>query len=334
MHVRRVFSTIDSHAGGQPLRIITSGIPPLPGSSLLQRRARLRDQHDDIRRLLLLEPRGHDDMYGAVLTAPSTPGADYGVIFMTNEGYSTMCGHGIIALTTALIDTGTWTEVSSETRITYDTPAGVVQARASVSRERVTAVRFRNVPSFRLAKDLEIEVGGRSLQVDVAFGGAWYAIVSEEELGVNLGKTPAHDLARIGMAVKRAVSNAIDVVHPENDELSGLYGTIITGPPTSSDSTMRNVTVYAEGAIDRSPCGTGTAALVACMAADDELHVGDPLINESLNGSIFSGRIVQSAKVGEFVAVVPEISGRGAVTGLHQFILDGDDPIQDGFRVN
>jgi proline racemase len=244
-----------------------------------------------------------------------------------------MCGHGIIALTTALIETGTWTDVSTETRITYDTPAGVVQARASVDRGRVTAVRFRNVPSFRFAKDLAVEIDGRAVRVDVAFGGAWYAIVPDAALGLRLGRTPARVLADTGMAVKRAVSNALDVVHPEDDELSGLYGTIITGAATSPDFTMRNATVYADGAIDRSPCGTGTAALVACMAADGELEVGDTLSNESLHGSVFTGRIVQSATVGELPAVIPEISGRGAVTGLHQFILDSDDPLQDGFRI-
>ena len=333
MHLHRVFSTIDAHAGGQPLRIVTSGVPPLPGRSVMERRAHLATHHDHIRRLLLLEPRGHDDMYGAVLTPPSVAGADYGVIFMTNEGYSTMCGHGIIALTTALIETGTWPNVSQETRITYETPAGVIQARATVDRERVTAVRFRNVPSFRFRKGLEINVRGRRVQVDVAFGGAWYAIIPDHALGLDLGQVRSRDLIEAGMAVKRAVSATIDVVHPERNDIAGLYGTIVTGPPSSGDSSIRNATIYAEGALDRSPCGTGTAALVACQAADGELGIGDTLVNESLNGSVFTGRIVMSAKVGDHDAVIPEISGRGAVTGLHQFLLDGDDPIQDGFRL-
>ena len=331
MLLNRIFSTIDAHAAGQPLRIITHGVPPLPGASLRERRELLRTKHDGIRRLLLHEPRGHADMYGAVLTPPSSTDADYGVIFMTNGGYSTMCGHGIIALTTALIETGTFPEQGPETRITYETPAGVIQARASVDRGRVRAVRFRNVPAFRLARALEIVVHVRSVTVDVAFGGAWYAIVPAEALGLSLRDARSLDLIDAGMAVKHAVANAIAVAHPLDDELAGMYGTIITGPPSSPDSSLRNVTIYADGAIDRSPCGTGTSALIACRAADGELAVGDTFVNESIIDTLFTGRIVMDVPVGEFPGVVTEIAGSGAVTGLHQFIADASDAIGEGF---
>ncbi len=333
MHVRRMFSAIDTHSGGQPLRWITGGVPPLAGPTLLARRDDLARKHDDIRRLLLHEPRGHSDMYGAVLTSPSTPGADYGVIFMTNEGYSTMCGHGIIALTTALIETGTFPSEGPETRITFDTPVGTVQARASVNHGSVLAVRFRNVPAFRFAHRLEIDVEGRSIPVDVAFGGAWYAIVPDEKLGIELGKTRVRGLISAGMAVKHAVSNAIDVVHPTDDRLAGLYGTIITGTPSDPDFGIRNVTVYADGAVDRSPCGTGTSALVACLWEDGLLAVGEPLVNESISGSVFEGRIVVPTMVGDFNGVITEISGKGAITGFHQFVLDTEDAVQDGFGI-
>ena len=333
MLLKRIFSTIDAHAAGQPLRIITHGVPPLPGASLRERRERLRTRHDDIRRLLLHEPRGHADMYGAVLTRPSSADADYGVIFMTNSGYSTMCGHGIIALTTALIETGAFPDQGPETRITYETPAGVIQARASVDRGRVRAVRFRNVPAFRLAKDLEIVVNEAPISVDVAFGGAWYAIVPAEALGLCLEKPRSLDLIDAGMAVKYAVGAVLDVVHPVDGELAGVYGTIITGPPASQDSSLRNATIYADGAIDRSPCGTGTSALIACRAADGELSVGDTLVNESIIDTVFTGRIVMDATVGEFPGVVTEIAGSGAVTGLHQFLVDPGDSIGEGFLV-
>lgn len=333
MRLNRIFSTIDAHAAGQPLRIITGGVPPLAGATLRDRRAHLRVEHDDIRRLLLHEPRGHADMYGAVLTQPSAAEADYGVIFMTNGGYSTMCGHGIIALTTALIETGTFPDQGPETRITYETPAGLIQARASVDQGRVRAVRFRNVPAFRLVKDLEITYEDRTITVDVAFGGAWYAIVPEGSVELSLQDAHARDLIDAGMAVKRAVSNAIDVVHPLDDELSGLYGTVITGPPKSQDSTLRNATIYADGAIDRSPCGTGTSALIACRSADGELSVGDSFVNESIIDTVFTGRIVMDSPVGDHPGVVTEISGRGAVTGLHQFLFDSSDYVRDGFLV-
>jgi len=333
MLLNRIFSTIDAHAAGQPLRIITHGVPPLPGASLRERRERLRTHHDDIRRLLLHEPRGHADMYGAVLTRPSSTDADYGVIFMTNSGYSTMCGHGIIALTTALIETGAFLDQGPETRITYETPAGVIQARASVDRGRVRAVRFRNVPAFRLAKDLEIVVRETPITIDVAFGGAWYAIVPAEALGICLKNPRSLDLIDAGMAVKHAVGNALDVSHPLDDELAGVYGTIITGPPLSQDSSLRNATVYADGAIDRSPCGTGTSALIACRAADGELSIGDTFVNESIIDTMFTGRIVMDSPVGEFPGVVTEIAGSGSVTGLHQFIVDPGDSIGEGFLV-
>lgn len=333
MHIQRVFSTIDAHAAGQPLRVITSGVPPLQGHTIRERRDWFREHHDDVRRVLLHEPRGHGDMYGAVLTAPAAPEADYGVIFMTNSGYSTMCGHGIIALTTALIETGSFTDQGQETRITYEAPAGQIQARASIDKGRVLAVRFRNVPAFRLAKDLVVPVDGADVTVDVAFGGAWYAVVPDHTLGLDLSGASGMQLITAGMAVKRAVSNAIDVFHPTDPDLSGLYGTIITGAPKSEDSTIRNATIYADGAIDRSPCGTGTSALLACRSADSEIKVGDTFINESMTDSVFSGRIVVDTMVDDVPAVITEIAGRGAVTGLHHFVVDPSDPLRDGFRL-
>jgi len=333
VHIQRVFSTIDAHAGGQPLRIITSGIPPLKGGTVRERRDWLRHHHDDIRRVLLSEPRGHADMYGAVLIPPDGSEADYGVIFLTNDGYSTMCGHGIIALTTALIETGSFPDQGQETRISYETPAGPIQARATIDKGRVVAVRFRNVASFRLAKDLMVNVHGNDITVDVAFGGAWYAIVPDHALGLDLSRSSAMELISAGMAVKRAVSDAIDVVHPTDPDLAGLYGTIITGTPNSPDATLRNATVYADGAIDRSPCGTGTSALLASRAADRQSRVGDTFVNESLTDSVFTGRIVVDTRAGDIPAVITEISGRGAVTGMHQFFVDSADPLRDGFRL-
>lgn len=333
MHIQRVFFTIDAHAGGQPLRIVTSGIPPLKGDTVRQRRDWLQANHDDIRRVLLREPRGHADMYGAVLTTPEDPTADYGVIFMTNSGYSTMCGHGIIALTTALIETGVFADQGQETRITYETPAGRIQARATIDKGRVLVVRFRNVPAFRLAKALVVPVKGQDVIVDVAFGGAWYAIVPDQALGLDLSRSSAMEIAAAGMAVKRAAPNAIDVVHPTDPDLAGIYGTIVTGAATSDDSTIRNATVYADGAVDRSPCGTGTSALLACRSADGETRVGESFLNESMTGSVFTGRIVVDTTVGDSPAVITEISGRGAITGLHQFIVDPTDRLGDGFRL-
>jgi proline racemase len=270
-------------------------------------------------------------MYGAVLIPPTTEGVDFGVVFMTNEGYSTMCGHGIIALATALIDTGVVAVQKGDTRIAFETPAGIVNARASVSDGRVRDVRFRNVPAFRLASALSINVDGATIAVDVAYGGAWYAQVRASDFGLRLGRTPVRDIAALGMAVKAAVSNAIDVVHPEDSDISGLYGTTFFEPNGNDVLSLRTTTVYAKGAVDRSPCGTGTSALVASLAADGRIGVGDTLVNEGPSGTTFTGRVVVGANVGQHQAVITEIAGRGAVTGLHQFLVDPDDQVGNGF---
>jgi proline racemase len=331
MNVRRVFSTIDAHGGGQPLRIITSGVPSLRGSTYRARRESLRRDHDSIRTTLLHEPRGHADMYGAVLLTPSVDEADFGVVFMTNEGYSTMCGHGIIALTTALIDTGTVAVQEGDTRITFETPAGLISARASVSDGRVRDVRFRNVPAFRLAHKLPVEVAGTALEIDVAYGGAWYAQVEASRLGIQLDRMPTREVGALGMAVKAAVSNALDVVHPVNPDLSGLYGTTFYERRDGDPLSLRTTTIYARGAVDRSPCGTGTSALVASLASDGEFQVGDTLVNEGPAGTVFTGRLVVGTQVGDLPGAVTEIAGRGAVTGLHQFVVEADDQVGSGF---
>ncbi|MBA2277532.1 MAG: proline racemase family protein [Chloroflexia bacterium] len=332
MRLQRVLTTIDAHAGGEPLRIVTSGVPPLSGATLLERRACLGERYDELRRLLLWEPRGHADMYGAVLTPPDDPAADYGVIFLTNEGYSTMCGHGIIALTTALIETGTFPVDGCEAEIVYNTPAGVVRAWASLDGDRVVEVRFRNVPAFRLAAGIEVEVSVGRVSVDVAFGGAWYAIVAAADLGVEVVPEAAARLVAVGMEVKRAVDAAVTVVHPERADLAGLYGTVITAPSTG-EAHGRNVTVYANGAIDRSPCGTGTSARLACLHADGALGQGERFIHESVIGSVFTGRVVGAKTVDDLVAVETEIRGRGFLTGLHTFVVDPTDPLGDGFFI-
>jgi len=328
-----VLTTIDAHAGGALLRIITHGAPRLRGTTMRERLNDMRTNHDDVRRQVLLEPRGHADMSGALLVPPVTAEADYGVIFMTTGGYSWLSGHGIIALTTALIETGAVPYNGPDVRVTYDTVVGPIQARATVDQGRVLAVRFRNVPAFRTHQGLEVPVGERTLHVDIAFGGAWYAIVTAEELNVALTPEMAPLLVHEALAVRRAVSNLVDVVHPDDDDLAGLYGTVITGPAPDDSASIRSATVYANGSLDRSACGTGTSALIACQSADGELEVGDTFINESLIGSTLSGRIVVPTTIGELPGVVTEISGRGAVVGMSQLFIDPTDVFHDGFMI-
>jgi proline racemase len=331
----RVIGTIDAHAAGEPLRIVTAGLPPLPGATILERRAAMLAHYDDLRRILMWEPRGHADMYGCILTPPVTPEAAYGVLFMHNEGYSTMCGHGIIALTTALIETGQMPAVGPITEVGYDTPAGFIRARAEVDAGRVRRVTFRNVPSFVHTAGLEIAVDGRQIAVDVVFGGAFYALVPASVLAADLTVRPERvtELIARGMAVKHAVEAATEIIHPLEPGLRGIYGTIITGPAADTGARQRNVTVFADGEVDRSPCGTGTAATTAAFIARGTLALGERWINESIIGTHFTGRALETTVVGEYRAIVPEVGGRGFVTGLHQFVLDPEDEAGRGFLV-
>jgi proline racemase len=333
MRFARTITTIDAHAAGEPLRIVTAGVPPLPGETILDRRRAMLRDHDALRRVLLWEPRGHADMYGAILTPPVTPAADFGVLFMTNEGYSTMCGHGIVALTTALIETGWFPAVEPETTIGYDTPAGLVRARAAIVGDRVTDVTFRNVPAFRLARAVTIQTPLGETTVDLVFGGAFYALVDAAAFGLTLERVNTPELIRAGMAVKRAVEATIEVRHPEEPELTGLYGTILSGPPALPGSHGRNITIFAEAEVDRSPCGTGTSAKLAALYADGRVSLDQPYVHESIIDTTFTGRVVGETTVGDFPAVETEISGRGFITGFHQFVVDPDDPVGGVFLV-
>lgn len=329
---RRIITTIDAHAGGEPLRVVTAGLPRLKGATMLERRREMREHHDAVRRILMWEPRGHADMYGAILTPPVTPEADYGVLFMHNEGYSTMCGHGIIALTTVLLETGMHPVAGEETVIRYDSPAGLITARGTVVDGRVRQVAFENVPSFVYAPAVEVETPYGTFPVAVVFGGAFYALVDASVAGLEVRKEQVQDLIAFGMAVKHAVEAQLDVVHRLEPELRGIYGTIICGPPVDPAAHGRNVTIFADGEVDRSPCGTGTAARVAWLYANGQLGLGEPYVHESIIGSHYTARVLRETQVSDIAAVVPEIAGRGYLTGFHTFVVEEDDPFA-GFLV-
>jgi proline racemase len=326
--------TIDAHAAGEPLRLIVDGLPSPEGVTMLEKRAWAQKRLDHFRRALMLEPRGHADMYGALLTEAVTEDAHAGILFMHNEGWSTMCGHGIIAVTTVAVARGLITASSDD--ICYDTPAGRVVARANRSTgsaaRAVTSVSFVNVPSFVFEAGLPVVVGNRALRVDVAFGGAFYAIVDAESAGIPIlpGRLP--ELRTLGMAIAREVERIRNVVHPLDQGLSGIYGTIFTGPP-QGEADLRNVTVFADAEVDRSPCGTGTAAVMAVLSEMGLLMEDAPFVHESIVGTTFTGRVTRRTQVGDREAIVPSIEGSAWVTGEHAFHIDGDDPLKAGFRL-
>jgi len=327
-------TTVDAHTAGEPLRVITSGYPDLPGATILARRRYARDHYDHLRTALMWEPRGHADMYGCILTSPVTPGADIGVLFMHNEGYSTMCGHGIIGLATVAVQIGLVPVVEPETVIRIDSPAGPVTARARVAEGRVISVRFHNVPSFVLALDEELHVPGIGpVRYDVAFGGAFYAFVQAEDVGLDCSPEHFRKLIDTGMRIKRAVMAARPVPHPLEPDLSFLYGTIFVGPPLNERHHSRNVCVFAEGEVDRSPTGTGVSARLAIHHARGEIAPGEAITIESIIGTTFTGRVVSEMMFGPRKAVIPEVEGSAFITGRHEFLVDPADPLGSGFML-
>ena len=322
-------TTIDAHAAGEPLRVITGGMPPIPGDTILAKRRYARENLDHLRRALMFEPRGHADMYGCILTEPVTPDGDLGVLFIHNEGYSTMCGHGVIALVTVLLETG---KLDPRAVIRLDTPAGRVTARANFDGQRVRSVAFENVPSFAYKLDQSVSVPGiGEVRYDIGFGGAFYAYCKAEALGVRIVPEEFRKLIEAGMAVKRAVMDSLEIKHPFEEDLGFLYGTIIDGPPLGESANSRNVCIFAEGEVDRSPTGTGVSGRVALEHAKGRLSVGEPFVVESLIGTRFTGRVVRETTFGEYAAVAPEVEGSAYITGRHEFLISADDPLRDGF---
>jgi len=324
--------TIDAHTGGEPLRVFLDGFPELPGDSILARRRAAREQHDTLRTALMWEPRGHADMYGCLITPPVTENADFGVLFMHNEGWSTMCGHGIIAVTKVALETGLVMMRAPETVVRIDSPAGLITATARVSSNRVESVRFLNVPSFVLDLDQHVEVAGLGeVRYDLAFGGAFYAYVQAADVGLTCAPEEFSQLIDIGMRIKRAVMAQRTIPHPHEEDLSFLYGTIFIASPLSDGADSRNVCIFAEGEVDRSPTGTGVSGRMALHYARGEVGLGEPQVIESIIGSRFTGRVVEETTFGPHDAIIPEVEGTAHITGAHTFLIDPNDPLRDGF---
>ncbi len=326
-------TTLDCHTAGEPFRIITGGLPELPGHTILERRRYMQQHLDYLRTALMWEPRGHADMYGCIVTPPVSAEADFGVLFLHNEGYSTMCGHGIIGMATVAVETGMVPLQAPETRMGIDAPAGLIRARVQVSADgRAERVFFQNVPSFVLALDETVQVPGLGrVRYDIAFGGAFYAFVQAADVGLTTHPEDFGELIDKGMAIKRAVMTARPIDHPFEADLSFLYGTIFIGPAHSREAHSSNVCIFAEGEVDRSPTGTGVSARLALHHARGEIKQGQLIEIESVIGARFSGRIEQETSFGPYAAVIPEVGGTAHITGRHEFVIDPGDALQKGF---
>ena len=328
-------STVDMHTGGEPLRVFTSGLPSIEGRTVLEKRRYFRQHYDYIRTGTMWEPRGHADMYGAVVL-PSLD-ADFDVFFLHNEGYSTMCGHAIIALTTLAIETGLFDgrvkgDDGDEVEVSFNVPAGRIQARARLKEGRARNVSFRNVPSFRYLLDQDVEVSGIGrVRFDVAYGGAFYALVQAEPLGLELTPARFNQLIDYGRRIKNAVATQFPIKHPLEGDLSFLYGTIFTGPPHERGNHSRNVCIFAEGEVDRSATGSGVSARAALHHAKGELALNETITIESILGSTMTVRAIERTIFGPYDAVIPEVGGTAFITGRHEFYFDPGDPFGRGF---
>ena len=330
--------TVDYHTGGEPFRIIVGGVPHLEGATILERRRFALEHLDHVRRFLVNEPRGHADMYGCHVVPPNDAGADLGVVFFHNEGYSTACGHGTIALVTWALESGVLPMTGAETAVTVDVPSGRLAcvARCDIEARRVTSVRFTNVPSFVLATGVTLPTSRGPVTVDVGYGGAFYGSADVRSLGLAVDKASLPALIDLQRELRPALDAALDVVHPDEPELRGIYGITWwqdepTAPGDDAALTQRNITVFADGEVDRSPCGSGTSARLALLHAAGRLRTGETLRHRSIVDSVFAGRVTGEAAVAGRPAVITEVEGTAHLAGRSHFVLDPTDPLGTGF---
>lgn len=333
---KKYINCIDAHTAGEPLRIITSGFPPIPGETMLEKRAYVKNNLDDLRKLVMLEPRGHNDMYGCIITSPATSDGDFGVLFIHNDGLSTMCGHGIIAVSKVVARTG-FIQSNDKKKIKIDTPAGRIIANINYEDGEVESISFLNVPSFVYKDNVKLnlkKVG--NITVDIVYGGAFYAFVESKSLNEKINPKNAKKLIEIGMTIKNEIMDKMTVKHPIKKDISGIYGTIITDPLEIKNNEVisRNVCIFADGQVDRSPTGTGTSARVSLLQQKGYLDIDEILINKSIIDTIFEGRIVENIKIDKFNGVISEIKGNAYITGFNNLVLENDDRLSSGFKIN
>ncbi|MDQ4057535.1 MAG: proline racemase family protein [Actinomycetota bacterium] len=326
-------ATTDYHTGGEPFRIVSDGVTPLPGATILDKRRYAAEHLDDIRKLLVNEPRGHADMYGCFLADPVDDEGDIGVVFFHNAGYSTACGHGTIALVTWALESGVLPITGAETEVVVDAPSGRLTTVARIEGSRVRSVRFTNVPSFVVAEGIQVQTGAGEVTLDISYGGAFYASVHAPEVGLAVQSSDLGALITLGREIKAAVEKEHDIVHPAEPQLRDVYGVIFfeASEPGVGALGQRNVTIFADGEVDRSPCGSGTSARLALLDKSGELPRGDTLEHTGIVDSVFSARVTGETEVEGIPAVITEVEGSAFISGHHQFVLDPEDPLGTGF---
>ena len=332
MKAQRVISTIDSHTAGERTRMITGGIPNIPGPTMSEKRAFFSQNLDFVRRALTLEPRGDAEIILAVITAPVNEGSDIGVMFMDSLDFEGMCGHGTIGIVTTLIETGQITPVHPCTEVRIDTMTGTVYARAAVDYDgNVKEVTLRNVPSFVYMQDAQVNFDGGKVLTDIVYGGNFYAVLPAERLGMELAPSNVGHLVERGIAFRDTAMDQLEISHPTESGINSLHGVIMYADNPSPGIDSRNIMTFAQSSFDRSPCGTCTSARLALLHAQGRIGVGEEFVNEGILGTVFRSRIVEESRVDGYPAIIPEVTGSAYITGSHQFFIDPRDPLKEGF---
>nr|MBC7243848.1 proline racemase family protein [Chloroflexota bacterium] len=334
MRFNRLITAVDSHTEGEPARVVIGGIPPIPGKTMVEKWLWAQKNLDDVRTMLMFEPRGSNIQSGSIITAPAHPEADVGVLFIEVSGFLPMCGHMTIATCTVLVETGMVEAKEPVTNIVLDTPAGLVRAKVRVANGQVQDVTFQNVPAFLYKRDVVVDVPELGkVRLDIAWGGNFYAILPAESVGLELVPERAKEIVDKGSKIREAVFDQVQIAHPENPAIDRCTHVRFVAPSTNPKATAKNAVLYGVEAIDRSPCGTGTSAEMAARYAKGELKLNEEFVSESIIGSLFYGKLIEETTVGSFPAVVPTIRGSAYISGLQQFVLDPRDPWPHGFYV-
>ena len=327
----KAFDTIDSHTMGEPTRFILNGFPELIGDSMMERKKYLEEYYDHYRTALMHEPRGHKDMFGAVLTEPISEEADLGVIFMDSGGYLNMCGHGSIGLSTVAVETGLVEVKEPFTEVVLEAPAGLIRAKVKVENGRAIESSILNVPAFLYKRDVEIEISGYGkISLDISFGGSFFALIDAEKIGLQIHTENIEQITELGMKIIKKLNDSIPIKHPYLDITSVDLAEFYTSP-TNPLANKKNVVIFGDSQVDRSPCGTGTSAKLALLYANKELGIGEEFIYESITGSMFKGVITKEIEIAGYTAVIPQITGSAYITGFNRWIIDENDPLGNGF---
>jgi len=332
MTVSRVINAIDSHTMGEPTRVVVGGIPNLKGKTMSEKKQYLVDELDYLRTAIMHEPRGHRDMFGSLITQPCNPEADFGIIFMDGGGYLNMCGHGSIGGATVAIETGMVAANEPYTEIAMDTPAGLVKANAKVTDGKVQSVSIVNVPSFLYKKDVTIDVPKLGeLTLDISFGGSFFALVDVTKVGLEIVPENIFQFTKLALRIRESINKQVEMKHPHLAHITTCDLVEFYGKATHPDANYKNVVIFGDGQADRSPCGTGTCAKIAALYARGELKEGERFVYESILGTLFEAKIIGKKQVGDFDAIIPEITGAAYITGFNTLMIDDRDPVKYGF---